>query len=270
MAPFTPASLTHWFTSADNMALSDHTRGALANEGIVRPADLADFKDLDTVHSNLRKPPKVMGYPTANDRDNLTNGVLVDQEPFLISAKSKLRLDVALTAVKYYETINRPLDADDMSWATLKNFEIEHTALLERKDDTEAPVPKLDKNLTVPKWLESVKIHLSTVLGKRGIPLSYVVRPDEAVAAVPPPLLAQQAYSEEHGSVEAELIARSSHTHALFRHDSRDVFERLERATRGNANFSGTITSFRRAKDGRGAFKAYETQHAGKDVWERT
>jgi hypothetical protein len=250
------------------MALSVRTRGALAGEGIVLPEDLADFKDLDTVYSNLRKPPKIMGYPTVNDRTNRINGVLVDQEPFSISAKSRLRLDVALTAVKYYETINRPLDTDNMSWATLKNFEIEHTALLERKDDTEAPVPKLDKNLTVPKWLESVKIHLSTVLGKRGIPLSYVVRPDETVAAVPPPLLAQQAYSEEHGSVEAELIARSSHTHALFRQDSRDVFERLERATRGNANFSGTITSFRRTKNGRGAFKAYETQHAGKDVWE--
>ena len=84
----------------------------------------------------------------------------------------------------------------------------------------------------------------------------------------PPPLLADQAYSKNHGSVEAEMIARASHNHALYNLDCRDVFDRLERATRGNAIYSGTITAFRCTKNGRGAYLAYQSQHAGRNVWE--
>ena len=262
MAPFTDALITTWFEDEANMGLSNRTRVALEAEGIEGPSDLVDFKDLDTIYANLRKPPKIPGPGR--------NGELVDQAAFVVSAKSKMRLDTALLAVKYYAETSRPLDSVSMTWATLRNFEIEHSALLERKDDTEGPVPKLDKNLAVPKWLESMKIHLMSVIGKRGIPLYYVVRPESGVAVAPPPLLPDQAYSEEHGSVENELIARASHTHALWKNDNRMVFEIIERATRGNPAFSGTITSFRRNKDGRGAYMAFQSQHAGKDVWERS
>ena len=262
MAPFTPALITAWFEDDANMGLANRTRVALVAEGIEEPSDLVDFKDLDTIYANLRKPPKIVG-PAAR------NGALIDQAAFVVSAKSKMRLDTALKAVKYYAETSRPLDSVSMTWATLRNFEIENSALLERKDDTEGPVPKLDKNLAVTKWLESLKIHLMSVIGKRGIPLYYVVRPESAVAVAPPPLLPDQAYSEEHGSVENELIARASHTHALWKVDNRMVFDIIERATRGNPAFSGTITAFRRNKDGRGAFMAYQSQHAGKDVWER-
>ena len=66
---------------------------------------MVDFKDPNTVYANLHKPPKIMGYPTVADRTNLVNRRLVDQKPFLISAKSKLHLDVALLAIKYYEMV---------------------------------------------------------------------------------------------------------------------------------------------------------------------
>ena len=78
---------------------------------------------------------------------------------------------MALLAVKYYEMVGRPLDSDNMAWVTLKNSEAEYPALAERKTDTEAHVTKLDKGMTVAKWLESFKIHLMSVIGKQGIPL---------------------------------------------------------------------------------------------------
>ena len=199
---------------------------------------------------------------------NRTNGMLVDQEPFLVSEKSKLPLDVTLLAVKYYKTVGRLLDSDNMAWATLNNFEVEYSALVEIKTDTKAPVPKLDKGMTVVKWLESFKIHLMSIIGKRGIPLYYVERPESAFEPVPPALLTDQAYSDEHGSVESEMIARASHNHALYSLDNRDVFDRMERATRGNSTFAGTLTAHRRRKDERSAFMAYEGQHAGRDFWE--
>ena len=122
MLPFTPATLTDWFEGAQNIGLVTRTRNALAGEEIILPSVLVDFKNIDTVYANLCKHPKVMGYPTVDDRTNRTNGRLVDHEPFLVSTKSKLQLDVALLTVKYYETVGRPLDSDNMAWATLKNF----------------------------------------------------------------------------------------------------------------------------------------------------
>ena len=145
MATFTNPTLTDWVEGAQNIGLATCTLTALAGEGIITPSDLVDFEDLDTVYANLRKPLKIIGYPTVDGRVNRVNGRLVDQEPFLVSVKSKLLLDVALLAVKYYETVGRTLGSDNMSWATLKNFEVEYSALVERKTDTEAPVPKLDK-----------------------------------------------------------------------------------------------------------------------------
>ena len=44
------------------------------------------------------------------------------------------------------------------------------------------------------------------------IPLAYVTRKDEDVPAVAPPLQAGQPHSEEHGSIEGEMIAWASHT----------------------------------------------------------
>ena len=52
------------------------------------------------------------------------------------------------------------------------------------------------------------------------IPLADVTRTNEYVPAVAPPLQVGQPHSEEHGSIEGELIACASHTHALFRDDN--------------------------------------------------
>ena len=81
------------------------------------------------------------------------------------------------------QKISRPLEPENMAWTTLKNFVVKHYALMERKDETESPVPTLDKGLAVPKWLESLKIHLMSIIGKNGIPLYYVVCPESAVVA---------------------------------------------------------------------------------------
>ena len=67
--------------------------------------------------------------------------------------------------------------------------------------------------------------------------------------------------------MEGELIARASHTHALFRDDNSVVYYHLEEATRGTS-YGASIKPFQRGKDGRGAWKALTSQYAGKDKWE--
>jgi hypothetical protein len=58
-----------------------------------------------------------------------------------------------------------------------------------------------------------------------------------------------------HGSVKAEMVARLSHGHGLFRDDNAAVFDDIEEAVRGT-KFHASIAPFRRAKDGRGAYMA--------------
>ena len=52
----------------------------------------------------------------------------------------------------------------------------------------------------------------------------------------------------------------ASHNHAIYNLDGRDVFDPMERATRGSSNFSGTLTTYHHRKDGHGAFMAYGGQ----------
>ena len=54
------------------------------------------------------------------------------------------------------------------------------------------------------------------------------------------------------------MIARASHNHALYSLDNRYVFDRMERATRGNLTFAGNLTAHHRCKDELSAFMAYE------------
>ena len=65
------------------------------------------------------------------------------------------------------------------------------------------------------------------------IPLAYVIRIDPQVPGLAPPLAPNQPHSTEHGSVEGELIARASHTHALFRDDNSGVLS-LGRSYQGS------------------------------------
>jgi hypothetical protein len=82
------------------------------------------------------------------------------------------------------------------------------------------------------------------------------------------PALAQnQPHSNDHGSVEGELVARASHEHTLFRDDNASVYHYLEEATRSTSCAAST-KPFQRRKDGMGAWLALLGQYAENDKWE--
>ena len=145
----------------------------------------------------------------------------------------------------------------------MSNFKIQWKALKDRKAD----VPKITMALPIIKWTEAFQDFLNRVIGARMIPLAYVVRIDPQVPGLAPTLAPNQPHSTEHGSVKGELIARASHTHALFRDDNSVVYYHLEEATRGTS-YAASIKPFQKQKDGRGAWKALTSQYAGKDKWE--
>ena len=99
------------------------------------------------------------------------------------------------------------------------------------------------------------------------IPLAYIIRTNEDVPAFAPPLQVGQPHSDAHGSIEGELIARASHTHALFRDDNAAVYYALEEAT-CSTSYAASIKPFQKSKNARGALLALTNQYAGNDKWE--
>jgi len=73
---FTDDEIVTFFTGVGYIGLVNHTVLALSLEGIINPADLAEFdKDgLEQIYRNLRKPARMLGE----------DGALHDVEPFTI------------------------------------------------------------------------------------------------------------------------------------------------------------------------------------------
>jgi hypothetical protein len=262
--PFTAAVFVTFFTDAANMGLTPCSATAFAAKGIATPADLAEFdrNGMESIFCNLRKPAKVLRGGAAG-----AHGKLQEVMAYELSAKSQIRLSIAAKAARFYEDTGRELNPDNMLWSVIKRFDEQFKALMARKvGDSSYIPPKLTKNFSTHKWLESFVLCLHQKVGVRECPLEYVVREVAAMAAVPPPLLAGEPHSEVHGgSIEGNMIMRMSHAHPLFRVDNGAVFELIEMAVRGTA-VAASIAPFRREQNGCNAFIAIRAQHAGKDV----
>ena len=119
----------------------------------------------------------------------------------------------------------------------------------------------------IVKWVSVFTDFCGTIIGVRDVPITYVFRSIIVVPDPPSPRLLSKPYSRRHGSVQAELIARVSHSHPVFNDDRARVFDFVEEATRGTS-YSSTITPSKATKDGCSAMAAMESQHAGVDKWE--
>ena len=262
----TAAQTQAFFEQPAQMGIPHATVVQLQVEGIAAVSNLADFdkESLQQLADNLRKPAGRIPDPNPA----AAPGATIPTPPFIFGAKSQHRLSVACEIVRYYNTTNRELTASNLRWShVISNFEVQWKALKARKDDDAPEVPKISKALPIIKWSEAFHDFLNRVIGVRTIPLAYVTRATVAVPAVAPDLLTGKPHSEDHGSVEGELVARASHTHELYRDDNAAVYYHLEEATRGTV-YAASIKPFQRGKDGRGAWLALTNQYAGKDKWE--
>jgi hypothetical protein len=162
----TAAQTTLFFEGADQMAIPNATVLDLVNEGINTVDDLSEF-DKDTIVQiayNLRRPPA--------------------GAPFVFGAKSQKRLIVACELVRYYETVGRALTAANLQWnRVMKNFEIQWTALMDKKSKDEPGTPKISKSLNIMKWSEAFRGILHRCIGVRNVPIVYVIRESAAVPA---------------------------------------------------------------------------------------
>jgi hypothetical protein len=252
-----------FFTDATQMAVPLPTVAGLAIEGIDNVDDLLDFddEDLKTVMDNLRKPAG-----TIPDPENA--GQVIPRPSYVFGAKCYKRLRIAAAAVRYYDSINRPTSSRNMHFTNvLKDFAEQWESLKEKKEEDAPTVPTITRALPIVKWTESFDDFLHQVIGHRMVPLAYLIRETVEVPVPGPPLIPNRSFSEEHGSVEAELIARTSHTHNRFRDDNAKLYAYLEVATR-STQYAASIRPHARAKNGRLAYLALVNQYAGKDKWQ--
>ena len=242
----TPAQTTAFFENTDQMGVQHATVVQLAMEGIQTVNDLTDFdkEALQQLADNLRCP----GGRVPNPNPGAPVGSTIPTPAFVFGAKSQKPLGIACELVRYYNPMGRDLTAVSMHWNNfIKNFEIQWKTLKTKRDEDTPEVPKISKSLPIIKWTEAFQDHLHRVIGVRMIPLAYVIRMNEDVPAVAPPLQAGQPHSEAHGSIEGEMIAWASHTHAMFRDDNAVVYYALEEAT-CSTSYAASIKPFQRTK----------------------
>ena len=238
----------------------------LQTEGITTIGDLADFEkdSLQQLADNLCCP----GGRIPDPSPNAATGATIPTPAFTFGVKSQKRLLVACNLIQYYNTMGQDLMAANMQWThVMKNFEIQGTALKDRKKDDDPEVPKITKALPIIKWMEAFQEFLHQIIGVRVIPLVYVIHTTVNIPAPPSQLTVNQPHSNEHGSVEAELIDHSSHTHALYCDDDLSVYFHLKEAAQ-ETTYAASIKPFQWHKDGRGTWMALMNQYAGDNEWE--
>jgi hypothetical protein len=266
--PFSTAARKRTFFT-DVCGLSAECYAALGtSEGITMPSEIHEFKnkDWDHVASNLRCPPEQ--FVAAVDPDDPSEWTR--QAPFLLSAMSLKKLKFASEAARYYLSIERELTIENMQWIVITAYHEAYESITDQKDtESSLSIPKLAKNnMKVTRWSETARNYFETKIGHRDAPLAYVIRDKEGVRNEDEePLLRNKPFSEEHCSVQGELIARLSHDKTVFADDQALVYNALEESFRGTI-VGPTILPYKKGKKGHAAWMATISQHAGKARWE--
>jgi hypothetical protein len=159
-------------------------------------------------------------------------------------------LKMAAYYVRHYDKISKDVLP---GMITLINVRVLH-ALKDHEESHEQPdeAPSFNKKDTV-KIMDSIKLYLRSYLGKKKVPLAYIVGQDAGV--VPsvdnPP--------GNYSAVEEEMVSRAPHTdaqgnvEATFAANNRKVWEILKGICL-DTNAWTWIKSFNRSKNGRDAY----------------
>ena len=266
------------------MNLTAEQRRALAEQGLEVMMDFADFgrDELEQALKNMRTSiPGIPETPAVVDANGtVTTPAIPAVDPVLpviLPAKSIHRLTVASIAWEYYTNTSRVVTHTNMHYTNvLKSFYTEWKAIISMSEETPADVPCITKNNPPLKWTDTFKDWSMNTFGVRNAPLAYVIRDNvDVLPEVRPandtttkidPLLDSKPHGAS-GSVLGDLVSRLSHTHPLYKTDNAKVYTALEEATR-STTYSSTVKAFSRSRDGRGAWFAVISNHAGNDKWE--
>jgi hypothetical protein len=187
-----------------------------------------------------------------------------------VPAIAESRLAWAAYAARYYNMVDRPINATTMSWQYIQYFD---SLQEERENHTPPePMPKLSPKISIMKWINLFEEHLSSILGVRKVPLQYVIRD----VVIPNPIEDEPLneddgsppYATKYDSFNDELIHRTSHAHPGYKADNKHVFNLLNDGLAGSGYIS-SIQPFSRRKNGREAYQALVLHNMGSAKWDK-
>jgi hypothetical protein len=104
------AQTTDFFQDAVQMGFPNRMFTQLVTEGIT---DVIDPEDMELVVNNLRAPPGRVRHP---DAALAAAGATISTPPFVIGAKSLMRLEAVVDMIRYHETVGRALTPQSIRW----------------------------------------------------------------------------------------------------------------------------------------------------------
>ena len=235
----------------------------VAHEGLTAFESLLDFdeKSIKALQTACKeKVPAIAADPD--------DGIVAQQEISGVSIPSKciLRLIEAIHCAQYYKSIGRSLSSESLHYDNvLMAFKTERKAYEAMKDDqTEPKVPMLsdkDGDLKVINWIPAFQDHCMMCFGALG-PLAYIICEKLEVPPEAEDPLDNTSYYGKSGSLIQELVERVPHSGPIYRADNNRVFMKISEAVKGTSCES-TVKAFARTKDGRAAYLALISNHAG-------
>ena len=246
---------------ADSPGPSIHARrDAVRSEGLEVITDLIEFDDEDvkTLCASVRKPGGTIPDPSGARRQ-------VQNPGHSIPAISEKRLKLACYGSRIYSLIRRPITADSLSRNRLRQFE-QHQITIEDHTEPET-LPVISKTFGIMRALDILPTHLRERIGNQKVALLYIIRDDSDPAPLEN-LEADRITAASYDSIMDELIARTPHEGPKFREDNALVYQIVQDLVAGSTHES-SIKSFRRARDGRGAYLALVQHNLGSSKWDR-
>ena len=162
-----------FWTNEDQMGLSAAARARLEREGLVYIRDFADFKETKLAQAikNIQVTiPAVQGTPAVinNEGEEVFPPIppIPAQYGVALSAKCRYRLKIASRAYHYFRSIERSITSGGMHFENvLKDFNIEYEAIIKLAKEDKPEVPKITKNTTSLRWIESFNDCLFRMFG---------------------------------------------------------------------------------------------------------
>ena len=186
-----------------------------------------------------------------------------------IPALFQQRLKLAVLAARHYNTVGRPIDPSILTWERVQHFR--HLDEINNNWKEPEPLPPLSRSIPITKMIELIHQQLRKMMGVRKIPLFYVVCRDATPGPIANfPLRTDPSAipcGDRFTSFHDELIERASHDHPSFYEDNALVLDVLMQTLQTTTHV-GTLKSFERTRNGRGALKALEAFNNGKSKWD--
>ena len=235
-------------------------RDAVRDEGLDSIQDFVEFDDdgIRTLCASVRKPGGTIVDPTDPTRRIQNPGIS-------IPAIAEKRMKWAAYGARMYDLIGRPITADGLSRARLREFE-DHFRVVNEHEDPEN-LPTISKTFGIMKALDALPVHLRERYGVCKVPLAYIIRKDAEPIALQQ-LGDDKITSANYDSIIDEMIVTVQHTGPNYAEDNAKVFQIISDIVAGSSH-EASIKAHRRARDGRAAYLALQLHNMGSSKWDR-